>query len=168
MTTPTDTHSAPRSLLIDRVGHSVLQRLLAGVNGPDLRSAALTCKAFYAVITAPRFYAVRRRHARPRAPRRVGASSASAGAVAVAWDGIRITSVASRRPRHTSVASSEGPEQRPSSPAAPRPHRKNCRERGSARDVQLHGRYARGTHAVSPSIHCLIIIRAGPVRLSVA
>ena len=35
MTTPTDTHSAPRSLLIDRVGHSVLQRLLAGVNGPD-------------------------------------------------------------------------------------------------------------------------------------
>ena len=71
MATPTDTHSAPRSLLIDRVGHSVLQRLLAGVNGPDLRSAALTCKAFYAVITAPRFYAVRRRYGFFSVPRTI-------------------------------------------------------------------------------------------------
>ena len=62
MATPTDTHSAPRSLLIDRVGHSVLQRLLAGVPEPGLRSVALTCKAFCAVITDPRFPEIRRRH----------------------------------------------------------------------------------------------------------
>ena len=61
MATPTETHSASASPVL-ALPYDVLQILLAWIKLQDQPSAALACKRFCGVITAPGFRALRQRH----------------------------------------------------------------------------------------------------------